>query len=47
MNIFDCENEGRPDDLVANTKLSQEAKKSLLHENAIEFFGLKIPKLNS
>jgi len=44
---FDCENEGRPDELVENTMLSQEAKKSLLHENAIEFFGLKIPKLNS
>ena len=39
---FDCEDEGRPSELVKNAKLSPEAKKRLLNSNAIEFFNLKI-----
>ena len=41
---FDCENEGRPDELVDHERLSKSDKRRLLHDNAIEFFGLKLPK---
>ncbi len=40
---FDCEDEGRPSELVNNTKLSPKAKKRLLNSNAVEFFNLNIP----
>jgi len=40
---FDCENEGRPDELMDNPKLGASARKRLLHDNAVEFFGLKLP----
>ena len=41
---FDCEDGGRPDDLVTSAQLTDAARKSLLHDNAVEFFGLKIPE---
>ena len=40
---FDCENDGRPDELVEHSKLDDDAKKGLLHDNAVGFFNLKVP----
>ena len=44
---FDCEDGGRPDQLVANTTLSEKAKKRLLKDNAVEFFGLSMPEVSA
>ena len=40
---FDCEDEGRPDDLVKSDRLNDAIRKRLLHDNAVDFFGLKVP----
>ena len=40
---FDCEDEGRPDALVGSDALSDAVKRRLLHDNAVDFFGLKVP----
>ena len=41
---FDAEDDGRPDALIAQDRISGAYKRRLLFENAVEFFGLKIGK---